>query len=138
MLTHRPVHCHLPAEGQLTAEGTLEVAGTVEPVTFTAEVRSSADRGLRIGDLLDARRRRPVRSFRLAHYEVMVSLASVQGYSAWIQLTKSSRLTVSSRAGWSVDMCPRIIPSTNGKDAEERGSNKGQVRPDRLSSTRRT
>ena len=29
--------------------------------------------------------------------------ASVQGYSAWIQLTRSSRLTVSSRAGWSVE-----------------------------------
>jgi hypothetical protein len=33
-------------------------------------------------------------------------------YSAWIQLTRSSRLTVSSRAGWSVDMCPLIIPTT--------------------------
>jgi len=35
-----------------------------------------------------------------------------RAYSAWIQLTRSSRLTVSSRAGWSVDMCPRIIPTT--------------------------
>src|SRR5215469_18847472 len=39
-------------------------------------------------------------------------LTWVDGYSAWIQLIRSSRLTVSSRAGWSVDMCPRIIPTT--------------------------
>ena len=37
---------------------------------------------------------------------------SVRVYSAWIQLIRSSRLTVSSRVGWSVDMCPRIIPTT--------------------------
>jgi len=36
---------------------------------------------------------------RLARYEVMAGLISIQGYSAWIQLTKSSRLTVSSRVG---------------------------------------
>jgi hypothetical protein len=35
----------------------------------------------------------------LARYEVMAGLISIQGYSAWIQLTKSSRLTVSSRVG---------------------------------------
>jgi DNA-binding Lrp family transcriptional regulator len=33
-------------------------------------------------------------------------------YSAWIQLARSSRLTDSSRAGWSVAMCPLIIPTT--------------------------
>ena len=34
------------------------------------------------------------------------------GYSAWIQLTRSSWLTVFSRAGWSVARCPRIVPTT--------------------------
>jgi hypothetical protein len=42
----------------------------------------------------------------------MAGLGLDPGYSAWIQLTKSSRLTVFSRAGWSVAMCPRIIPTT--------------------------
>ena len=32
---------------------------------------------------------------RLARYEVMADLISIQGYSAWIQLTKSSWLTLS-------------------------------------------
>ena len=41
----------------------------------------------------------PTRSCRLARYEIMAGLISIQGYSAWIQLTKSSRLTVSSRVG---------------------------------------
>jgi hypothetical protein len=44
--------------------------------------------------------------------EVRHDNASVPAYSAWIQLVRSSRLTVSSRAGWSVAMCPRIIPTT--------------------------
>jgi hypothetical protein len=33
-------------------------------------------------------------------------------YSTWIQLNRSSWLTVSKRAGWSVDICPRISPMT--------------------------
>ena len=44
--------------------------------------------------------------------EAMAGLGLDPGYSAWIQLTKSSRLTVFSRAGWSVAMCPRIVPTT--------------------------
>jgi hypothetical protein len=34
-----------------------------------------------------------------ARYAGMADLACTQGYSAWIQLTRSSRLTVCSRAG---------------------------------------
>ena len=48
----------------------------------------------------------------LGRYEVMAGLISIRGYSAWIQLTRSSRLTVSSKAGWSVAICPRIAPTT--------------------------
>ena len=44
--------------------------------------------------------------------EPVMSMATAAVYSAWIQPTKSSRLTVSSRAGWSAAMCPRIIPTT--------------------------
>jgi len=44
--------------------------------------------------------------------EAMAGVGLDPGYSAWIQLTKSSRLTVFSRAGWSVARCPRIIPTT--------------------------
>src|SRR5580693_10592202 len=38
---------------------------------------------------------------------------SPDGYSAWIQPSKSSRRTVSSRAGWSLAICSRITPTTS-------------------------
>jgi len=57
-------------------------------------------------------RQRSTQSCRPACYDVMASLARAQGHSVWIQLTRSSRLTDSSRAGWSAAICPRIIPTT--------------------------
>src|SRR5271166_2960139 len=95
--------------------------------------------GLRIGDLLDARRR-PAQSCRLAHYEVMTGLASVQGYSAWIQLTKSSRLTVSSRAGFgqldpggiTLDPADQILPADRLQQGRMDGSHVPPDHPDHL------